>query len=82
MRVVGRTKARDKAEVLSRKSDEGNFECRVKLFGLYLCIEEAIGYGAVPCSRNVENRWMGMKPQAGDHWKVITGVQADAAQAV
>lgn len=48
MRVVGRTKARDKAEVLSRKSDEGNFECRVKLFGLYLCIEEAIGYGVFP----------------------------------
>lgn len=24
---------------------------------------------------------MGIKPQVGDHWKVITGVQADAAQA-
>lgn len=36
MGVVGRTKARDKATVVSRRSDYGNFEWHVKLFGLYL----------------------------------------------
>lgn len=35
IRMVGRAKAGNKAGVVSRRSDYGNFESHVKLFGLY-----------------------------------------------
>lgn len=56
----------------------GTLNAMLSFLDFMVYIEEAVEkalpdwFLGVPSSRNVEDRWMGVKPKVGDYWEVIT----------